>query len=204
MTSALSEDASNGYEAVAGAFMSHRSGSSIGVAMVRRWTEELPPSAAVLDLGCGHGVPISRVLVERGLTVYGIDASPSMIDRFRACFPGAVAECAGVENSEFFGRAFDGVIAWGLMFLLSPDVQANLVQKVSRVLKPGGRFLFTAPRQASEWQDTLTGRKSVSLGSDAYIRLVHKSGMVVLEESEDEGENHYYFVRRPELATHDG
>lgn len=197
MTSHRPADASNGYEAVAGAFMSHRSGSSIGVATVRRWTEELPPAAAVLDLGCGHGVPISRVLVDRGLSVYGIDASPSMIDRFRAHFPGAVAECAGVESSEFFGRAFDGVIAWGLMFLLSPEVQVTLVQKVSRALKPGGRFLFTAPRQASEWRDILTGRKSVSLGSETYTRLVQKSGLVVLEEDEDEGENHYYFVRRP-------
>lgn len=200
MTSELSADASNGYEAVAEAFMSHRSAST-GVAMVRRWTEDLSPGAAVLDLGCGHGVPISQVLVDRGLTVYGIDASPTMIDRFRARFPGAVAECAGVENSEFFGRAFDGVIAWGLMFLLSEEMQADLIQKVARVLKPGGRFLFTAPRRASEWQDSLTGRKSVSLGSDAYIRSMQRAGLVVLEEDEDDGQNHYYFARRPEVAT---
>ncbi len=177
--------------------MSRRTGSSVGVGTVREWAKALPPDAAVLDLGCGHGVPISQALVDEGLAVYGIDASRGMIDAFRARFPDAPAECGAVEDSEFFGCRFDGVVAWGLMFLLSPDAQTGLIHKVSAALKPGGRFLFTSPHQVCEWSDNLTGEKSVSLGSDAYRQILEAAGLTLVDEAEDEGENHYYFVRKP-------
>lgn len=173
---------------------------SIGVATVRSWAQLLPLSGSVLDLGCGHGMPISNALVDEGLSVYGIDASPSMIAAFRVRFPHATAECSAIEDSQFFGREFDGVIAWGLMFLLAPDVQANLLHKVALALGPGGRFLFTAPHQACEWLDNLTGQKSVSLGSDAYCKIVKSEGLALVGEAEDEGRNHYYFVCKPDNA----
>jgi SAM-dependent methyltransferase len=136
--------------------------------------------------------------MDEGFTVYGIDASPSMIDAFRARFPHAAAECRSVEESRLFGHRFDGVIAWGLMFLLGPDAQARLIRQVAAALKPGGRFLFTAPAQVCEWSDNLTGRKSVSLGSDAYRRIVESTGLILDDEADDEGQNHYYFVRKPD------
>lgn len=193
-------DRSNGYEAVSADFMSRRTGSNIGVATLREWARALPAGAAVLDLGCGHGVPISQALVEDGFAVYGIDASPSMIAAFRARFPDAPAECGAVEDSEFFGRRFDAVVAWGLLFLLPADAQAKLIHRVAAALRPGGRFLFTAPHQACEWPDNLTGRKSVSLGSDVYRRIVEATGLPLDAEADDEGDNHYYFVRKP--ASH--
>lgn len=196
-TGSIPEDRSNGYDAVWSEFVSIRTGSAVGVATVREWARELPRDAAVLDLGCGHGVPISQVLVDAGHAVYGVDSSHSMVAAFRARFPDAPAECATVEESAFFGRAFDGVVAWGLMFLLRPDAQAKLIHKVARALEPGGRFLFTAPRQACEWPDSLTGRKSESLGSEAYREILEAAGLVVVAEAEDEGENHYYFVHKP-------
>ena len=68
----------------------------------------------MLDLGCGHGAPISRVLLEEGLDLYAIDASPKLVDAFREHFPQVPVRCEPVEESDFFGRRFDGVIAWGL------------------------------------------------------------------------------------------
>ena len=193
-------DRSNGYEAVSGEFITGRTRSSVGAATVRQWAKALPPGGDVLDLGCGPGAPISQTLVDEGLNVYGVDASPSMIAAFRARFPHASAERSDVEDSQFFGRSFDGVVAWGLMFLLPPDAQVNLIHKVAAGLKPGGRFLFTAPRQICEWSDNLTGRKSVSLGSDAYRRILESAGLLLDDETEDEGENHYYFVRKPDSS----
>jgi 2-polyprenyl-3-methyl-5-hydroxy-6-metoxy-1,4-benzoquinol methylase len=190
-------DPSNGYEAVSGEFMSGRTRSVVGVATVREWAKTLPPGAAVLDLGCGHGVPISQALVDEGLAIYGVDASPSMIAAFRIRFPNAPVDCSTVEDSQFFGRAFDGVVAWGLMFLLAPDAQSNLIYKVATALKPAGKFLFTSPHQVCEWSDNLTGQKSLSLGSDEYRRILEAAGLVVEGDAEDEGENHYYFACKP-------
>ena len=120
-----------------------------------------------------------------------------MIAAFRFRFPNALVECCAVEDSQFFGRKFDGVIAWGLIFLLSPDVQANLIRKIALALRPGGGFLFTAPRQACEWSDNLTRQKSVSLGSDAYRKIINSEGLTLVDETEDEGQNHYYWVSKP-------
>lgn len=192
-------DRSNGYEAVAEDFKALRATSPVGVATVRAWAETLPAGGDVLDLGCGHGLPVAQALVEAGLRVHGVDASPSLIAEFRARFPDAPAECGAVEESSFFDRTFDGAIAWGLMFLLEPEVQERLIRRVAAALEPGGRFLFTAPSQECRWPDLLTGRTSVSLGSSAYRQLVEAAGMSVVGEATDEGRNHYYFLRKEAL-----
>lgn len=199
MTSSAFTDRSNGYEAISGDYMSIRS-PSIGVATVRDWAKILPGGGSVLDMGCGHGMPISKALIDEGLTVYAIDASPSMINAFHARFPNIPAECSAIEDSQLFGRRFDGIIAWGLMFLLARDAQVRLIHQVASVLKPGGRFLFTAPHQVCEWLDNLTGRRSVSLGSDTYHQVIESAGLVLdgEGESEDEGQNHYYLLRKPD------
>ena len=69
--------------------------------------------ASLLDIGCGNGVPISEALYREGFSIYGVDASETLIARFRERFPGATVECNSVEESEFFNRAFDAVVAWG-------------------------------------------------------------------------------------------
>lgn len=197
MTGLAPQDPSHGYEAVWEDFITHRTRSAIGVATVQRWAESLPRGGDILDVGCGAGVPITSTLVDLGFTLYGVDASPSMVAAFRAEFPDVPVECASVENAPFFGRLFDGIVAWGLVFLLRPVDQVNLIRRMSAVLKPGGRLLFTAPKQRCTWQDVLTGRESVSLGSDEYRRLLEAAHLEEMDEAEDEGENHYYFARKP-------
>ena len=72
-----------------------------------------------------------------------------MVAAFRERFPHVPVEHNTVEASEFFGRTFDGVLAWGLLFLLEPAAQALVIEKVAGALNPGGRFLFTAPKSPS-------------------------------------------------------
>ena len=192
-------DPSNGYEAIARKFIAGRgtgTGFSPGASNVRQWATGLRTGGHVLDIGCGSGVPISQTLIDGGFAVHGIDASPSMIAAFRARFPDVPAECNRVEASHFFDRRFDGVVAWGLIFLLDAEAQALLISKVAKVLLPGGQFLFTAPRQACDWPDNQTGQTSRSLGDDMYRRLVEAEGLAVVGEQEDEGGNHYYFARK--------
>lgn len=189
-------DPSNGYESVADRFISGRSQSGVGVETVRAWAKELPSGGAILDLGCGSGNPISKIFVEGGFALYGVDASASMIAAFRANFPSARAECSTIEDSPFFARTFDGVVAWGLIFLLPPEVQSRLIQKVSQVLNPGGKFLFTSPSQICEWPDALTGRKSISLGARAYRGILTTERLTLIGELHDEGDNHYYLASK--------
>ncbi|HSR50331.1 MAG TPA: class I SAM-dependent methyltransferase [Acidobacteriota bacterium] len=189
-------DRANGYETFASEFMARRKQSRIGVATVRRWAKTLPRGATVLDLGCGCGMPISGALLEDGFQVYGVDASPSLIQAFRSRFPQAHVACETVAESAFYGREFHGVVAVGLMFLLNAEEQRDLIAKVALALVPGGRFLFSAPVETGTWRDVLTGRQSLSLGAEAYQEAISEAGLSLIAEPVDEGENHYYETQK--------
>ena len=192
------EDPSNGYEAIAEDYIGYRTRLSVvGVTIVRKWARTLPPRATVLDIGCGPGAPLSQILIDEGCQLYGLDASATMIAAFRERFPDAPTECQSALTSRFFDRTFDGVLAWGLMFLLTPSEQAALIHRVAKVLAPGGQFLFTAPWQVHEWNDVMTRRRSYSLGGPEYRRLIEEAGLKVIRDDIDEGDNYYYFAQRP-------
>jgi SAM-dependent methyltransferase len=196
MASNVPQDKSNGYEDVAERFICVRN-PRIGAATVREWSKGLPGGASILDLGCGHGVPISETLIKDGFALYGVDASAKMITAYRGRFPTAYAECSAAERSEFFRRTFDGVVAWGLVFLLPADAQMTLIGKVARALNPGGKFLFTSPQETATWLDSLTGHQSRSLGVKEYQRLLRTEGLKLVDEQRDEGANHYYLASKP-------
>lgn len=59
----------------------------IGVSSVRGWAKTLQPGSEVLDLGCGTGIPVSKILIDESMMVYGVDASPSMAKNFPTEFP---------------------------------------------------------------------------------------------------------------------
>jgi SAM-dependent methyltransferase len=188
-------DRSNGYEGVAAEFLAGRGrapSTAIGTRAVRNWARTLPRGAAVIDLGCGSGLPITKVLVSEGLNVYGIDASPSLVEAFRHNLPEIPVACESVEDSLFFDRMFDGVLAWGLIFLLLPEDQRRLIRRMADILVPGGRLLFTSPAEPLVWNDAMTGLESRSLGAAEYRRLLSAVDVSVSSEYEDEGENHYF------------
>jgi 2-polyprenyl-3-methyl-5-hydroxy-6-metoxy-1,4-benzoquinol methylase len=188
-------DRSNGYERVAVEFLAGRGrarSTGIGARTVRDWASTLQRGATVIDLGCGSGLPITEVLVAEGLNVYAIDAAPSLVQAFRRNLPNIPVACEAVEDSPFFGRTFDGVVAWGLMFLLSPEEQRRLIQRIADILMPGGQLLFTSCAQPLVWNDAMTGLESRSLGAAEYWRQLSAVGLSVNSEYEDEGENHYF------------
>ena len=187
-------DISNGWEAVAEEFMRLR--SSTGLALVQKWAASLPRGGAVLDVGAGSGEPLAAALIEDGFNVYAIDASATLAAAFQRRFPTAEVACEAAEHSRFFERAFDGVLAVGLVFLLAADSQRALLHRLAAALKPGGRLLFSAPYQACVWDDLLTGRPSISLGAEAYRRIITAAGLRLAGEHVDEGKNHYYEAYR--------
>src|SRR6185312_10611728 len=185
-------DRSNGYEGIGGRVPAGRGGprsTRIGADTVRVWARQLAQGSSVLDLGCGSGVPITEVLIEEGLAVYGVDASPSLVSAFKQRWPGMPVNCEPVEESSFFDRQFDAVLAWGLVFLLSARSQRELIGRISVALRPGGRLLFTAPEQVVSWTDAMTGRESRSLGAAEYQHEMSTVGLSLIDQYDADGKN---------------
>lgn len=189
-------DAAQAYEAHADAFLRGRDASLIGSKVVESWCRTLPHGASVLELGCGGGHPISRVLHEAGLALWAIDSSPTLLKAFESRFPGTPVQCAKVQDSNFFGRSFDAVVAIGLIFLLRPDEQVALIHQVAKALTHQGRFLFTAPTETGQWLDLNTGTQCESLGQARYEEALAAAGFRVVSSCHDHGGNHHYAVER--------
>jgi SAM-dependent methyltransferase len=190
-------DLSNGYESVSEEFLARRGNSktrsiAIGVKEVRKWAKTLPSDSSVIDMGCGPGFPITVVLVEEGLQVFGVDAAPSFVAVFQRNLPGIPIACESVLESRYFERTFDAVLSIGLMFLLKAEEQHRLIRRFADILVPGGRLLFTSTAKPAVWNDAMTGVESVSLGAEEYRKLLGAAGISVAEEYEDVGENHYF------------
>jgi len=131
-----------------------------------------------------------------GLSVYGVDAAPSFVQAFRRNFPNTPIACEAVQDSKFFDRTFDGVLAWGLMFLLSPEDQRRLIQRIADILVPDGKLLFTSPAGIGFGNDAMTGQETRSLGAEEYRRRLSAVGLTVASQYEDEdgGRNLYFDV----------
>jgi 2-polyprenyl-3-methyl-5-hydroxy-6-metoxy-1,4-benzoquinol methylase len=198
------EDLTNGYEAIADRYIAARAGPRpIGIDAVLRWARTLPRGATILDVGCGPGVPVSQTLMKEGFTVYGVDASPRMVAAFRQRFPDTPCECSSVQRSNFFNRQFDAAIAWGLIFLLLEHLQPIAIANIARALKPGGRFVFTAPREIHSWTDNISRVTSYSLGEDAYRAAIEAAGLRWVASDVDVGNSHYYWTEKPPAVKAD-
>ena len=103
----------------------------------------------ICDLACGQGI-LSRRLAGLGAVVVGVDISEGMLDlarRYERDEPRGVDYVRGDASSlpEFPDEAFDGLIC-NLALMDIPNLEATL-DTVSRVLRPGGWFVFSITHQ---------------------------------------------------------
>ena len=189
-------DSSLAYENNALAYLRERDKSLVGYKIVQQWANSLPAAAEVIEIACGGGYPVSKQLVETGLRLWAIDSSATLITKFNERFPDVVIQCERFQDSHFFSRKFDAALAVGLIFLLPEPEQSLLINKVAAILKPKGRFLFTAPTQIGTWRDLNTGIECLSLGQQRYQTMLESSDLNIVASYEDAGKNHYYEAKK--------
>jgi SAM-dependent methyltransferase len=95
---------------------------------------ELGPGSRVLDIGCGAGTFL-RLAAERGADVFGLDASPALIELARARVPAADLRVGDMEALPYDDDAFDLVTGFNSFFFAN-DMEAAL-REARRVAKPG-------------------------------------------------------------------
>ena len=118
---------------------------------LRAWTidaAQIRAGESVLDVGCGTGVLTrlaKRAAGETG-SVFGIDASPEMIEVARA---NATDEKLNIEfrlepieQLSFADNSFDVVLSSLMMHHLPDNLKRAGLREIYRVLKPGGRVVI--------------------------------------------------------------
>jgi cyclopropane fatty-acyl-phospholipid synthase-like methyltransferase len=107
----------------------------------RAWLEpicrEIAPGAQVLDLGCGCGVPASRILAER-FAVTGVDISPVQIGQAQPLVPQAKFVVDDMTSVSFEPATFDAVVSLYAIIHVPLDGQFSLIQSIYRWLRETG------------------------------------------------------------------
>ena len=113
----------------------------------------VPPGAAVLDLGCGAGVPVTRWLAGRGFAVTGVDVSARQLELARSNVPDGTFIKADMTGLAFDPETFDAVVAFHSIIHVPRNEHPALLARIHRWLKPEGVFLATMTVTDYEGQD---------------------------------------------------
>jgi ubiquinone/menaquinone biosynthesis C-methylase UbiE len=187
------------YDLIADWYATDR-GRTIGVAQALAVADTLPAHSRILDVGCGNGVPITEALVNAGHRVVGLDSSSGMLALFRLNLPNTPVVRADARQCPFAAGEFDAAISWGMMFHLTRLDQPAVLESVSRVLKPGAPFLFTAAEIAGSNDAGITGTmNSVTFhyyAVPSYRTLIAEHGLVLVDIDDDPGVSTYYLTRK--------
>ncbi|EKO3539315.1 class I SAM-dependent methyltransferase [Vibrio fluvialis] len=103
----------------------------------------IPPQGRVLDLGCGHGIPIAAMMTERGFTLTGVDRSERLLSLARSAMPQQEWIQSELESFEPVGH-YHGVIIWDSMFHLPRYEHLTLLGKVFEALEPEGVVILSS------------------------------------------------------------
>ena len=191
------------YDLIADWYASHRMGTTDGggVPEVMALASSIRVGGRVLDIGCGNGVPLTKALLASGYRVVGLDSAGNMLRRFRANCPDTPAVKGVAQACPFAADIFDAAIAWGVMFHLKQAEQVQAIAGVSRVLKIGASFLFTAGDADDDSGDHVGTMNGVefhyySFTVDGYGRILNEHGFTLVEVHHDSGKNLYYLAQK--------
>lgn len=125
-------------------------------AMWKAVQAELAPGSRLLDLGCGTGIDAAE-FAQRGYRVLATDWSSRMVERTRSRAVAGTIQSRlatmhlGIHQLERLAGEFDGIYSNFGPLNCVPDLAATAAQ-CARLLRPGGRLLFTVIGRICPWE----------------------------------------------------
>ncbi len=144
--------------------------------ILSRFIGALPKGALVLDLGCGPGLD-ARPMLDAGLRVEAMDASPAMVEL--ALSHGVNARLGAFSDLTAQDR-YDGIWAsFSLLHAPRADMPGHL-SAIKRALKPGGLLQIAVKTGEGEARDKL-GRFYTYYMPDELCALLDTTGLTPQE-----------------------
>jgi len=150
--------------------------------------EQLPEGAAVLELGCGAGLPTTRQLAQR-FTVTGVDISARQLALARHNVPTAAFLHADMTQLDLAPMSFDAVVAFYSLMHVPRHEHPELLRKITSWLRAGGMFVATLWPHGNEatFAEDWLGAPMYWSGFDSTTstRLVEEAGLHLLRAEEE-------------------
>lgn len=123
-----------------------------------------------LDVGCGTG-NFTLALAERGLELYGLDASEKMLAvaarKLTAAGHQVVLQHGTMEKIALDDSSFDLVLCVSALEISPQPEQA--VAEMWRVTRPGGRLVLAVLNAISPWAEERSQREEGSIWDDQHF-----------------------------------
>jgi ubiquinone/menaquinone biosynthesis C-methylase UbiE len=143
-----------GYDEIADRYLAARTTGG-DLALLPELVQRLSAGDAVLDAGCGAGVPVMTRLADAGLEVVGIDLSSEQVRLARSHIPGAHVAQADLVALPFGDRSFDGLVSYYAVIHVPRSEHGVVFDEFRRVLVPGGvALLCVGAADVAEDDDT--------------------------------------------------
>jgi ubiquinone/menaquinone biosynthesis C-methylase UbiE len=146
-------------------------------------TDRLENGAAILDIGCGAGVPIASTL-SGSYSLTGVDISGGMISRARANVPSASFVEGDVMSVSLPPSGFGAAVAFYSVFNISREEHPALLRRVHRWLKNGGYLMTTFSfNDDGSYTGDFFGVTMYwsNFGLEEYYNLLARTGFKILE-----------------------
>ena len=186
----------NKYDKIARWWQDHMRDSNYGTKQVERALQFCKKGGSALDVGCGAGGRIVKLMQNHELAVTGIDVSAEMIQLAIETHPDEqffIDDICSFETEE----KFDFIVAWDSIFHLPLEEQEPVVTKLCDLLQPGGVLIYTFGDAVGEHEDTWhddTFHYS-SIGIDGNLALLAANGVNCKHLELDQWpQNHVYII----------
>lgn len=185
------------YDKIAHWWQQQHHESQYGVPQVKRALQFCEKGGNALDVGCGAGGRIIRLMQQHELAVTGIDVSVEMI---KLAIENHPEERFLVDDICSFvsDEKFNFIVAWDSIFHLPLEQQEPVVTRLCRLLKPGGVLVYTFGDAEGEHQDTWHGETFhySSIGISGNLALLALHGVVCkhLELDQWPPHNHVFVI----------
>lgn len=200
------EQIAHSYNALAEWWDSIHRTSEYGITSIERAIKFCKTKSKSLDIGCGAGGRITRLLNQYGFDYTGIDISNSMIEIAKELHPEEIFICADITNwqpSLNDNDKFDIIIAWDSLFHLPIEQHKPVLESIVQWLSNEGVFICTLGHTESKTGDTHSNSfmgellHYSTIGIDNYMRILSEGGCTCMHVEFDQyPENHVVLIVR--------
>ena len=182
--------------------------------LLNRFASEVKGRGEVCDMGCGPG-HVARYLHQAGVTVFGLDLSPGMLEQARTLTSGIRFREGNMLALELGDRVLVGITAFYAIVNLPEESLPLVFREMRRALQPGGLLLLAfhtgdeVVRVQEMWGQPVA-MEFFFFQPSAVRRHLEAAGLEVEEiierepyapEVEHQSRRAYIFARRPLPAS---